>query len=126
MGEALGYEYTVTKEQHKFSWKVGYKGHLTIIEESAASEDSLVNYMHAVNNSKSVLLKLVLSVLYFLVIMITSLILYRKKRKLLKSGSVIIAILAGFAVYVAIKASIDLSSSLQEAKYYYLIITNLK
>jgi len=123
-GKALGYEYTITKEQNKFSWKVGYKGHLTFIEESAASKENLVNYMHAVNDSKLVLLKLVLSVSYFLVIMITTLILYRKNRKILKSGSAIIAILAGFAIYAAIKASIDLSNSLQEAKYYYLLLTN--
>jgi hypothetical protein len=56
-GKSLGYEYTVTKKQNKFSWKVGYKGDITIIEENAANEDNLVNYMYAVNDSKLVLVK---------------------------------------------------------------------
>ncbi|MDI2587053.1 hypothetical protein OR571_08035 [Psychrobacillus sp. NEAU-3TGS] len=47
-GQTLGYEYTVTKEQNKFSWKVGYKGDISIIEESAGNKEDLVNYMNAV------------------------------------------------------------------------------
>ncbi|MFJ7727840.1 hypothetical protein ACIQXV_16960 [Neobacillus sp. NPDC097160] len=123
-GKTLGYEYTVTKEQNKFSWKVGYKGDISIIEERAANEDDLVNYMNAVNDSKLVLVKLILSVSYFLIVIITTLILYKKNRKMLKDGGVIITILAGIAIYIAFKAPFDLSSSLQDAKYYYLILTN--
>lgn len=122
-GKTLGYEYTVTKEQNKFSWKVGYKEDISNIEERAANEDDLVNYMNAVNDSKLVLVKLILSVSYFLIVIITTLILYKKNRKMLKDGGVIITILAGIAIYIAFKASFDLSSSLQDAKYYYLILT---
>ncbi|WP_066073187.1 hypothetical protein [Neobacillus soli] len=122
-GKTLGYEYTVTKEQNKFSWKVGYKGDISIIEERAANEDDLVNYMNAVNDSKLVLVKLILSVSYFLIVIITMLILYKKNSKMLKDGGVIITILAGIAIYIAVKASFDLSSSLQDAKYYYLKLT---
>ncbi|WP_318616233.1 hypothetical protein [Sporosarcina sp. YIM B06819] len=122
-GKTLGYEYTVTKEQNKFSWEVGYKGDISIIEQRAANEDDLVNYMNAVNDSKLVLVKLILSVSYFLLVIITTLILYKKNRKMLKDGGVTITILAGIALYIAFKASFDLSSSLQDAKYYYLILT---
>ena len=122
-GKTLGYEYTVTKEQNKFSWKVGYKGAISIIEERAANEDDLVNYMNAVNDSKLVLVKLILSVSYFLIVIITTLILYKKNIKMLKDGGVIITILAGIAIYIAFKASFDLSSLLHDTKCFYLILT---
>ena len=122
-GKTLGYEYTVTKKQNKFSWKVGYKGDISIIEESAANEDDLVNYMNAVNDSKLVLAYLILSVSYLLLIIITTLIFYKKNRKILKDGGVIITVFAGIAIYIAFKASFDLSGFLQDAKYYYLILT---
>ncbi|EKN69349.1 hypothetical protein BABA_10816 [Neobacillus bataviensis LMG 21833] len=123
-GKTLGYKYTVTKEQNKFYWKVGYKGDISIIEERSANEDDLVNYMNAVNDSKLVLAKLILSISYFLIVIMTTLILYKKNRKMLKDGVVTITILAGIAIYIAFKASFDLSSLLQDAKSYYLILTN--
>lgn len=123
-GKTLGYEYTVTKEQNKFSWKVGHKGDRSIIEESAANDDDLENYMNAVNDSKLVLAKLIISVSYLLIVIITTLIVYKKNRKMLKDSGVIITILTGIAIYIAFKASFDLTSLLQDAKYYYLILTN--
>ena len=122
--QSLGYEYTVLKEQNKFSWKVGYKGDISIIEESAANQDDLVNYMNAVNDSKLVLAKLIISVSYLLIIIITTLILYKKNRKMLKDSGVVITMLSGIAIYIAFKASFDLISLLQDTKYYYLILTN--
>ncbi len=122
--QSLGYEYTVLKEQNKFSWKVGYKGDISIIEESAANQDDLVNFMNAVNDSKLVFAKLIISVSYLLIIIITTLILYKKNRKMLKDSGVVITMLSGIAIYIAFKASFDLISLLQDAKYYYLILTN--
>ncbi|QFF99945.1 hypothetical protein PB01_14560 [Psychrobacillus glaciei] len=121
-GKTLGYEYTVKKEQNKFSWKVGYIGNISIIEESAANQEDLVNFMNAVNDSKLALVKLIVSVSYFLIVIITTLILYKKNRKVLKDGGIIITILAGIAIYIAFKESLNLISSLQDAKYYYLIL----
>ena len=123
-GKTLGYEYTVTKEQNNFSWNVGYKGDISIVEEDTTNSDDLVNYMNAVNDSKMVLVKLIVSVSYLFIVIIITLILYKKNRKTLKDVGLIITILAGIAIYIAFKASFDLSSSLQNAKYYYLIITN--
>ena len=123
-GQSLGYEYTILKEQNKFSWKVGYKRDILNIEESVANQDDLVNYMNAVNDSKVVLVKLILSISYFLIVIVTILILYKKNRKMLKDGGFIITILASVAIYIAFKATFELSSSLQDAKYYYLILTN--
>ena len=39
--QSLGYEYIVLTELNKFSWKVGYKGDISIIEESAANQDQI-------------------------------------------------------------------------------------
>ncbi|AWE08242.1 hypothetical protein DCE79_12925 [Lysinibacillus sp. 2017] len=122
--QSFGYEYTVLKEQNNFSWKVGYKGDISIIEESTANQDDLVNYMNAVNDSKLVSVKLITSVSYLLIIIITTLILYKKNRKMLKDSAIVITMLAGIALYIAFKASFDLSSLLQDVKSYYLILTN--
>ncbi|WP_078379823.1 geobacillin-26 family protein [Sutcliffiella halmapala] len=122
-GDTMGYEYTVTKEQRSFSWKVGYRGDTTIIKESTANKNDLENFRTAVNDSKEVLGKLIISVSYFLIVIITTLTLYKKKRKMLKEVSVVIAVLAGFAFYIAVESSFDLNSSLRDAKHYYLILT---
>ena len=122
--KSLGYEYTVLKEQKKISWKVGYKGDISIIEESSANQDDLVNYRNAVNESKLVLAKLIISVSYLLIIIITTLIVYKKNRKMLKDSGVVITMLSGIAIYIAFKSSFDLIRLLQDTKYYYLILTN--
>ena len=116
-GNTLGYEYTVIKEQNKFSWKVGYKGDITMIEESASNEEDLASYMNAVNESSLVLAKLIVSVSYILIVIITTLILYKKNKKLLKDSGIIITIFTGIALYIAFQASFDLSNLLQNAKY---------
>lgn len=124
-GKAFGYEYTVTKEQNnKFSWKIGYKGDISIIEESNANEEDLISYMYAVNDSKLVLVKLITSVSYFLIVIIIVFILFKKNRKVLKDSGIIISIFAGIAIYIAFQASFDLISLLQDTKYYYLTLTN--
>lgn len=122
-GKNFGYAYIEIKEQNKNSWKVSYKGDISIIEERAANKDDLVNYRNAVNDSELVLAKLLTSVAYFLIVSITSLILYKKNRKMLKKAGVIITILAGIAVHIAFNASVELSRLLQDAKYCYLILT---
>lgn len=124
-GKAFGYEYTVTKEQNnKFSWKIGYKGDISFIEESNVNEEDLINYMYAVNDSKLVLVKLITSVSYFLIVIIIVFILFKKNRKVLKDSGIIISIFAGIAIYIAFQASFDLISLLQDTKYYYLTLTN--
>lgn len=122
--QSLGYEYTVLKEQNKFSWKVGYKGDISIIQESDSNREDLENYMNAVNESKLVLAKLILSVLYLLIIIITTLILYKKNRKMLKDSGVLTTMLSGIAIYIAFKSSFELIRLLQDTKHYYLILTN--
>lgn len=122
--QSLGYEYSVLKEQNKLFWTVGYKGDISIIEESPANQDNLVNYMNAVNDSKLEFIKLIISGAYILFVIIVMLLLYKKNIKILKDGSVITAALTGIAVYIAFKAAFDLISLLQDTKYYYLVLIN--
>ena len=122
-GKNFGYAYIVIKEQNKKSWKVSYKGDISIIEERAANKEDLVNYRNAVNDGELVLAKLIISVTYFLIVSLTSLILYKKNRKMLKEAGVIITILAAIAVHITFNASVELSRLLQDAKYCYLILT---
>ncbi len=124
-GKVLGYEYTITKEQNTFSWQVGYKGDITIIEESIDNEDELQNFMMAVSNIEAVFTKLILSLSYFIIVAVISFFLYKRNRKILKDGGAIVAVLSGIiALFIAFDASFDLNSALQDAKFHYLRLTN--
>lgn len=121
-GNIFSYEYTITMEQSKMTWMVGYKGDTVIIEESPTNQDDLVNYMNAINDSKLEFVKLIIALAYIVFISILTLILYKKNRKMLKDGSLITAALTGIAVYIAFKAAFDLSGFLRGVKYFYLIL----
>ena len=123
-GKAMGYEYTVTKEENSFSWKVGYKGDITTIEESIDNKDELQNFMIAVSDSKVILSKLIISLSYFLIVAVISFFLYKKNRKILKDGAIVVVLASIIALYIAIDASFDLSIALQDAKLHYLRLTN--
>lgn len=123
-GKALGYAYTVTKENNNFSWEIGKKEDFFNINENAANQEDLINYMNAVNDSKIALSKLIVSVTYFLIVLIPTFILYKKNRRLLSGGSVIIYLLMGVAIFIAFKSVVDLNSSLQVAKLQHLVLTN--
>lgn len=123
-GRAMGYHYSIAKEQDSITWKVGYKEETSSIKESIDNEDNLENFMSAVTDSKVVLAKLIISASYLLIIVIIAFILYRKNRKILKESSAIIIILAMIAIYTVFGSSVELSRSIQDAKYYYLILTN--
>ena len=123
-GKAMDYEYTVTKEENTFSWKVGYKGDITTIEESIDNKDELQNFMMAVNDSQVILSKLIISLSYFLIVAVLSFFLYKKNRKILKDSAIVVVLASIIALYIAIDASVDLSIVLQDAKFHYLRLTN--
>ena len=120
----MDYEYTVTKDENSFSWKVSYKGDITTIEESIDNKDELQNFMMAVNDSKLILSKLIISLSYFLIVAVISFLLYKKNRKILKDGAIVIVLASIIALYIAIDASVDLSIALQDVKLHYLRLTN--
>ena len=123
-GNAMGYEYTVTKEDDTFSWKVGYKGDITTIEESIDNKDELQSFMTVVSDSNLILSKLIISLSYFLIVAVISFFLYKKNRKILKDGAIVIVLASIIALYIAIDASFDLSIALQDVKFQYLRLTN--
>ena len=123
-GKAMGYEYTVTKEESSFFWKVGYKGDITTIEESTDNEDELQNFMMTVSDSNSILSTLIISLSYFLIIAVISFFLYKKNRKILKDGAIVVGLASIIALYIAIDASVDLSIALQDVKLHYIRLTN--
>ncbi|MEK4424596.1 hypothetical protein [Solibacillus sp. FSL K6-1523] len=121
--KVIGYEYTVIKEENSYSWKIGYKGDITTIEESIDNEDELGNFMMAVNDSKLKLSKLVTWLTYFLIVAVISFYLYKKDRKTLKDGAIVIVLAIIISLYISIDASIDLSTLLKDVKLYYLRLT---
>lgn len=123
-GKAFGYEYTVTKEENSISWKIGYKGDITTIEESIENQEELQNLMMAVSDSKWILSKLIISLSYFLIVAVISFFLYKKNKKILKDGAIIVVLASIIALYIATDSSIYLSIALQDAKFHYLRLTN--
>ena len=123
-GNAMGYEYIITKEKNTFSWKVGYKGDITTIQENNDNEDELQNFMMAVSDSRVILSKLIISLSYFLIVAVLSFFLYKKNKKILKDGAIVVILASIIALYIAIDASFDLSIALQDAKFHYLRLTN--
>ena len=83
-GNAMGYEYIITKGKNTFSWKVGYKGDITTIQESIDNEDELQNFMMAVSDSRVILSKLIISLSYFFIVAVLSFFLYKRIEKYLK------------------------------------------
>jgi len=112
----------ITKEKNTFSWKVGYKGDITTIQESIDNEDELQNFMMAVSDSRVILSKLIISLSYFLIVAVLSFFLYKKNKKILKDGAIVVILASIIALYIAIDASFDLSIVLQDAKFHYLRI----
>lgn len=122
--KVMGYEYTVTQDENSFSWKVGYKGDITTIEESIVNKDELENFAMDVSDSKLILSKLIISLSYFLIVVVISFFLYKKNRKTLKDSAIVVVLASMIALYIAIDASYDLSIELQDIKLHYLRLTN--
>ena len=80
--------------------------------------------MMAVSDSRVILSKLIISLSYFLIVAVLSFFLYKKNRKILKDGAIVVVLASIIALYIAIDASFDLSIVLQDAKFYYLRLTN--
>ncbi|QAS52945.1 hypothetical protein HLI_12450 [Halobacillus litoralis] len=121
----MGYEYTITKEKNTFLWKVGYKEDLTIIEANRNNEEQLQNFMRAVSDSKVILSKLIISLSYILIVAGISFFIYKKNRDSLKGGGTIVGVSASIiALYIAVEASFDLYSVLQDVKNHYLSLIN--
>ncbi|WP_025784441.1 hypothetical protein [Sporosarcina sp. D27] len=122
-GAAMGYQYIVVKEHDTFSWEISYKGNNLLIEENEDNIKNLENFMFSVNESELELGTLIISFSYFVLVVITALIIYKKKSEMLKGNGALIIILAGtLGLYFTLVTAIELSSFLHEVKYYYMIL----
>ncbi|MDW0117500.1 hypothetical protein QTL97_11180 [Sporosarcina thermotolerans] len=121
-GKAMGYEFTITKEElGSFLWEIGYKGDLIVLEEDESNIDDLLSYANAIHDVEATYSTVFYSVIYFLLVAAIFLFLFVKNRKVLKSGGAIAIVLAGgISLYFALDTSIDLNRAMQEAKLYYL------
>ncbi|MFD2627399.1 hypothetical protein [Oceanobacillus kapialis] len=123
-GKAIGYQYTLTLDKGNFSWEIGYKGNTSIYKESAENEKDLENFKHAVDDSQSALTTLMITGTFLLIVVLLTFFIYKKNKNMLKGAHAIIVVVVGFAIYHSLTASVELSRSLQDAEYYYLLLRN--
>ena len=122
--EAGSYQYTVIMEHETFTWEIGYKGNVSVIKESEQNQADLHRFMNVVGDISAQKLRLILSVCYLLLIVITVVIAQKKKKEMLKEALLLLIIgaLGGIAFYVAFQTTLELNHSLNDAKYYYLVL----
>ncbi len=123
-GKAGGYEYTITQKETTYFWKIGHQGNISVIEENENNRIPLINLMTTVNNINSKKFKLILAAAYFLIVVIITIIAYWKLKKMPKLVGIYITLLAGIALYYMVFTIVDLTTLLEDAKFYYLTLTN--
>lgn len=122
--KAGGYQYTVIKEQNTFTWEIGYQDNISTVVENQDNSEGLERFRIAVEDINMGIIKIIISASYFLIVVITTLIFYKKNKQIPKGNGAIITILAGIALYYTIINSFNLNTAIQDAKFYYLLLTN--
>ena len=121
----MGYDYSVIKEGQSFSWKIGYKGDITTIEQDTTNEVNLQNFMKTVGDSRVLLSKLIVSLAYFLFVLLMSLFLFKRNKKIFHNGGVVIVVLASMiAIFYSIEAYTELNTAIRDTKLYYSRLTS--
>ena len=118
-----GYQYKVVMGQKPFTWEIGHKGSVLVIEESVNNRDRLENFRNSVEDIKVQKFKVGFSVFYLFVIGMVLVIAKRRKKEIGKKYLLIIVVLAGIALYYGLTASFGLNHSLRDAGFYYLGLT---
>ena len=122
--KAGGYQYTVIKEQNTFTWKIGDRDNTSTFVENKDNNEELESFRIAVEDINMEIYKIIISASYFLIVVVTTLFFYKKNKEIPKGSGAIIAIFAGIALYYTIVNPINLNSAFQDAKSYYLMLTN--
>ncbi|TXC85798.1 hypothetical protein FS935_19260 [Metabacillus litoralis] len=120
----LGYGYIVTKEQNTYTWEIIYKEDRSVINEGKHNIDTLDNFRMAVNETESTLVTLTISLAYILILAITTLIIFKKNRKILKQAVPVLVLMALITIYISSDAFFELTTAFKDVKYYYIILTN--
>ncbi|WP_242220089.1 hypothetical protein [Bacillus cereus group sp. BfR-BA-01380] len=116
--KAGGYQYTVIREQDNFTWKSGYRDNLSTFQENKDNTEELGHFRTAVRDIHREIFEIILSVSYFLIVVLIALIFYKKNKQILKRDGAILVILAGIALYTTFTTSIELNTAFQDAKFY--------
>jgi hypothetical protein len=122
--KAGGYQYTVIKEQNTFTWKIGDRDNISTVVENKDNNEELESFRIAVEEINMERYKIIISTSYFIIVVVTTLFIYKKNKQIPKGSGAIISIFAGIALYYTIVNSINLNTAMQDAKFYYLMLTN--
>ena len=121
---ALGYEYTVTRENNIDTWVVRHKENINIIEETDENREDLQHFMYAVVDTHYGIPSLMIWISYFLFIVVLSYFLFKKGRKNVKYYAVIILFFMAISMYLVVDAFFELTTAYQSVKLYYYKLTN--
>jgi hypothetical protein len=121
--KAGGYQYSVLKDNNTFTWTVGHQGNLIVIEGTKGNQEELERFRYSVEDINSYLFEFIISAVYFLIVLITTLVIFKKNKQTLKgSHLIIIASLAVIALCNSVVTSIDMYTAYQDARYYYSLL----
>jgi hypothetical protein len=118
-GSAGGFHYNVIKDGRTFLWEIGHEKHKKTIQEDSENEKSLESFRVSVNQAESHRFTLILSAGYVVIVGVTTLIFYKKRRHIPLSAGIIITCLAGGALYYAVTSFTGMQAALWDAGYYY-------
>lgn len=122
--KAGGYFYVVKKETSSFVWEIGYRNSHSVIKEDKNNELDLEKFHKIVNAINRQRFKLLLSVLYLSILLSVLLFVFKKKTKESKKWAVFfISGLLIITTYIVLTTSIELYISCQDAKFFYLLLT---
>lgn len=122
--KAGSYQYKVIMGQKPFTWEIGHKGLVSVIEESENNLERLDTFRNSVEDIKIQKFKVGFPIFYLFVIGMVLVITKRRKKETGKEFLLIIMVFAGIAFYYGLTASFELNHSFQEAKYYYYVLTH--
>jgi len=124
--KAGGYQYQITQEQKEYKWKIGHKENVFFIVESKENADYLDRFRRTVNDLSLQKLEFILSISY-LVLIIVSIILGKRKYKLIPSGPKLFLIcLISITLLYSVNTYYDLYDSYTDANYYFHSLLNIK
>ncbi|MEL3971087.1 hypothetical protein AAEO50_02250 [Rossellomorea oryzaecorticis] len=122
--KAGGYQYTVIKEESTFIWRIGHGDNMSVIVENKENIEDLESFRTSVEAVNLGTFEVIISASYLLIVILTTLIFFRKNKQILKSSGAIIAVFAGIALYYTILNAIDLHTAFQDAQLFYSMLTN--
>jgi hypothetical protein len=121
--KAGGFHYMITAENRTFTWEIGDKKSESVIEENKGNERELESFRTAVQDIKTQQIELIIYFVYLVIIIIITRFAYKKVKENKNSIIVIGVLFANYAIYKSFVAFIYLQDAIDEAKFYYAVLT---